>query len=63
MLLFSMRNTHTQVIKRVLEKAGFVFLRGGWVRKESARRLQSQIDKAVTEAAPDVEAIRDGIDN
>lgn len=49
-------------IKRLLEKAGFVFLRGGWVRKEAAPRLQTQIDKAVNDAAQDVERVKDGTD-
>lgn len=42
-------------IKRALEKAGFVHLRGGWVRKEDAPRLQNKIDRAVAEAADGVE--------
>lgn len=45
-------------IKRALEKAGFVFLRGGWVRKEAAPRLQDKIDRAVADAAYGVEAVK-----
>lgn len=52
--------THTQSIKRALEKAGFVFLRGGWVRKEAAPRLQDKIDRAVAEAADGVEQVKNG---
>ena len=45
-------------IKRALEKAGFVHLRGGWVRKEAAPRLQDKIDRAVAEAADGVEQVK-----
>ncbi len=48
-------------IKRALEKAGFVHLRPGWVRKESAPRLQYKIDRAVAEAAGSVEQVKRGI--
>lgn len=47
-------------IKRALEAAGFVFLRGGWVRKEAAPRLQDKIDMAVKNAADDVAAVKAG---
>jgi len=47
-----------KAIKRALEAAGFVFLRGGWVRKEAAPRLQDKIDKAVKDAAETVERIK-----
>lgn len=49
---------HTQKLKRLLERAGFVFLRGGWVRREVAPRLQDKIDAAVRDAADDVEKVR-----
>lgn len=45
-------------IKRALEAAGFVFLRGGWVKREAAPRLQAQVDKAVKDAAETVERIK-----
>lgn len=51
--------TSRVAIKRLLEKKGFVFLRGGWVRREAAPRLQAQIDKAVNDAAQDVERVND----
>ena len=47
-----------KAIKRALEAAGFVFLRGGWVRKEAAPRLQAQVDKAVNDAAETVGRIK-----
>ena len=47
-------------LKRALEKLGFVFLRGGWVRREVAPRLQDKIDKAVQDAAQDVERVKNG---
>ena len=50
--------TSRNTIKRALEKAGFVHLRGGWVRKEAAPRLQDKIDRAVAEAADGVGAVR-----
>ena len=50
--------TSRVAIKRALEAAGFVFLRGGWVRKEAAPRLQAQVDKAVKDAAETVERIK-----
>lgn len=50
--------THTQTIKRALEKAGFVHLRPGWVRKETAPRLQDKIDRAVADAADGVEQVK-----
>jgi hypothetical protein len=50
--------TNPNTIKRALEKAGFVHLRGGWVRKEAAPRLQDRIAKAVSDVADDVAAIR-----
>jgi hypothetical protein len=50
--------TSRVAIKRALEAAGFVFLRGGWVRKEAAPRLQAKIDQAVKDAAEDVERIK-----
>lgn len=53
-----MSKTHTQSLKRALERLGFVFLRGGWVRREVAPKLQAQIDKAVKDAAQDVEAVK-----
>lgn len=52
--------THTQTIKRALEAAGFVYLRGGWVRKEAAPRLQAKVDQAVKDVAEDVEAVKAG---
>lgn len=52
--------THTQAIKRALEAAGFVFLRGGWVRKEAAPRLQDKVDRAVKDAADEVQAVKQG---
>jgi hypothetical protein len=45
-------------IKRALEKAGFVFLRGGWVRREDAPRLQDRIDRAVADAADEVDQVK-----
>jgi hypothetical protein len=45
-------------IKRALEKAGFVFLKGGWVRKEAAPKLQDKIDRAVADAADSVEQVK-----
>jgi len=54
--------TSRVAIKRALEAAGFVFLRGGWVRKEAAPRLQTQVDKAVKDAAETVEAVKAGKD-
>jgi hypothetical protein len=53
-----MSKTHTQSLKRALERLGFVFLRGGWVRREVAPKLQAQIDKAVKDAAEDVAKIK-----
>lgn len=53
---------HTQAIKRALEAAGFVFLRGGWVKREAAPRLQDKIDRAVKDAAETVERIKNGMD-
>ncbi len=50
--------TARNTIKRALEKAGFVFLKGGWVRKEAAPRLQDKIDRAVAEAADGVEQVK-----
>jgi hypothetical protein len=50
--------TSRVAIKRALEKAGFVHLRGGWVRKEAAPKLQDRIDRAVADVADDVAAIR-----
>lgn len=50
--------TSRVAIKRALEAAGFVFLRGGWIRKEAAPRLQDKIDKAVKDAAETVERIK-----
>ena len=50
--------TSRVAIKRALEAAGFVFLRGGWVRKEAAPRLQAQVDKAVRDAQDQVDAIK-----
>jgi hypothetical protein len=47
-----------KAIKRALEKAGFVFLKGGWVRKEAAPRLQDKIDRAVADAAGGVEQVK-----
>ena len=47
-----------KTLKRALEKAGFVHLRPGWVRKEAAPRLQDKIDRAVAEARMEVELIR-----
>jgi hypothetical protein len=47
-------------IKRALERAGFVFLRGGWVRREDAVKLQAKIDKAVSDAAEAVERNKAG---
>jgi hypothetical protein len=49
---------HTQSIKRALEKAGFVFLRGGWVKREDAPRLQDRINRAVADAADGVEQVK-----
>lgn len=51
--------TSRVAIKRALEAAGFVFLRGGWVKREAAPRLQAQVDRAVKDAADDVAAVRD----
>ena len=50
-----------KTIKRALEKAGFVFLKGGWVRKEAAPRLQDKIDRAVADAADGVEQVKKGV--
>lgn len=50
--------TSRVAIKRALEAAGFVFLRGGWVKREAAPRLQDKIDKAVKDAAETVERIK-----
>lgn len=50
--------TSRVAIKRALEAAGFVFLRGGWARKEAAPRLQDKIDRAVKDAAESVERIK-----
>lgn len=50
-----------KTIKRALEKAGFVFLRGGWVRREAAPRLQDKIDRAVADAAVGVEQERNAL--
>lgn len=50
--------TSRVAVKRALEAAGFVFLRGGWVRKESAPRLQAQVDKAVREAEESAERVK-----
>jgi hypothetical protein len=47
-------------IKRALEAAGFVYLRGGWVRREDAPKLQAKIDRAVDAAADDVADVRNG---
>lgn len=55
--------TSRVAIKRALEAAGFVFLRGGWVRKESAPRLQAKIDQAVKDAAEQVERIKGDVAN
>jgi len=49
-----------KAIKRALEAAGFVFLRGGWVKREAAPRLQDKIDKAVDDAADDVADVKAG---
>jgi hypothetical protein len=46
------------IIKRALEKAGFVFLKGGWVRKEDAPRLRAKIQRAVADAAPGVDQVK-----
>lgn len=50
--------TDRKAIKRALEAANFVFLRGGWVRKEAAPRLQDKINAAVKDAAESVERIK-----
>lgn len=50
--------TDRKAIKRALEAAGFVFLRGGWVKREAAPRLQDKIDRAVKDAAETVERIK-----
>lgn len=50
--------TSRVAIKRALEAAGFVFLRGGWVRKGAAPRLQAQVNKAVKDAAESVGRIK-----
>lgn len=50
--------TSRVAIKRALEAAGFVFLRGGWVRREDAPRLQDKIDRAVADAADGVEHVK-----
>ncbi len=55
--------TSRVAIKRALEAAGFVYLRGGWIRKEAAPRLQAAVDRAVTEAAKDVERIKGDVGN
>lgn len=55
--------THTQTIKRALEKAGYVFLRGGWVKWEAAPRLQDKIDRAVADAADGAEQVRGNLRN
>jgi hypothetical protein len=47
-----------KAIKRALEAAGFVFLRGGWVRRTDAPKLQDKIEKAVNDAADDVAKIK-----
>lgn len=47
-----------KAIKRALEAAGFVFLRGGWVRREASPRLQDKINNAVSDAADDVAKIK-----
>ena len=54
--------THTQTIKRALEKAGYAFVRGGWVRKEAAPRLQDKIDRAVADAADGVDQVKDAVE-
>lgn len=51
--------THTQVTKRALEAAGFVYLRGGWVKREAVPRLQDKIDSAVKDAAEQVQAVKE----
>lgn len=50
--------TSRVAIKRALEAAGFVFLRGGWVKREAAPRWQAQVNKAVKDAAESVERIK-----
>lgn len=50
--------TSRVAIKRALEAAGFVFLRGGWVKREAAPRLQDKIDRAVKDAAESVDQIK-----
>lgn len=52
--------TSRVAIKRALEAAGFVFLRGGWVRKEAAPRLQDKVDRAVKDAAEQVHSVKEG---
>ena len=52
--------TSRVAIKRALEAAGFVFLKGGWIRKEAAPRLQNKINAAVEDAAQEVERIKNG---
>jgi hypothetical protein len=52
--------TDRKAIKRALEKAGFVFLRGGWVHRTDAPRLQDRVNKAVADAADDVDAVKAG---
>lgn len=47
--------------KRALEDAGFKFIRGDWVRKEVAPRLQAKVDKAVKDAAEDVARIKGNV--
>lgn len=53
--------TDRKAITRLLDRAGYVHLRPGWVRKEDAVKLQAQIDKAVERAAEEVERIRNGV--
>jgi len=53
--------TARNTIKRALEKAGFGHLRGGWVRKEDAPRLQDRINRAVADATPDVERTKSAL--
>lgn len=45
-------------IKRALEKAGFVFLKGGWVRREVAPGLQARVNKAVADAVDGVGRVK-----
>ena len=46
--------TARNTIKRALEKAGYVFVKGGWIRKEDAPKLRAKIGQAVTDAGPGV---------